>query len=73
MKGILHIIFHKQRRCITVAITSAKFTFFGCIPLFNLFLGGFPSGSVVKNPLAMQEMQRLRFDPWDRKIPWRQV
>ena len=56
-----------------VAITSAKFTFFGCIPLFNLFLGGFPSGSVVKNPLAMQEMQRLRFDPWDRKIPWRQV
>ena len=38
-----------------VAITSAKFTFFGYIPLSNLFLGGFPSGSVVKNPLAVQE------------------
>ena len=24
----------------------------------------FPSGSVVKNPPAMQEMQRPGFDPW---------
>ena len=43
-----------------VAITSAKFTFFGYIPLSNLFLGGFPSGSVVKNPLAVQETQETR-------------
>ena len=28
-----------------------------------------PRGSVVKNPPAMQEMQR--FDPWAGKIPWR--
>ena len=27
----------------------------------------------VKNPLAMQEMQETRFDPWVRKIPWRRA
>ena len=33
---------------------------------------GFPGGSVVKNPSAMQDMwQELRFDPWVRKIPWK--
>ena len=34
---------------------------------------GFQFGSVVKN-LSMQEVletQRLRFDLWVRKIPWR--
>ena len=30
---------------------------------------GFPHGSVVKNPPAVQE--RRRFDPLFRKIPWR--
>ena len=29
---------------------------------------GFPSGSAVKNPPAMQEMQ---VGPWVRKVPWR--
>ena len=29
---------------------------------------GFPRGSAVKNPPAVQE---FRFDPWVRKIPWR--
>ena len=29
---------------------------------------GFPGGSVVKNPPAMQE---TRFSPWVGKIPWR--
>ena len=33
---------------------------------------GFPGGSVVKNPTAMQETQEIGFDPWVvRKIPWR--
>ena len=32
---------------------------------------GFPSGSAVKNQLAMQETQEMGFDPWARKIPWR--
>jgi len=31
---------------------------------------GFPSGSAVKNPPAMQETQ---FDPWVGKIPWRKA
>ena len=31
-------------------------------------LKGFPGGSVVKNPPAMQETQ---FNPWVGKIPWR--
>ena len=30
--------------------------------------GGFPGGSVVKNPPANQES---RLDPWVGKIPWR--
>ena len=29
---------------------------------------GFPGGSVVKNPTAVQ---KLGFDPWVTKIPWR--
>ena len=29
----------------------------------------FPSGSVVKNPPAMQEIWRPVFDPWVGKIP----
>ena len=33
----------------------------------------FPSGSVVKNPPAMQETRRHQFDPWVRKIPWRRA
>ena len=33
--------------------------------------GGFPSGSVVKNPLPVQEIQETQFNPWVRKIPWR--
>ena len=28
---------------------------------------------VVKNPLAVQETQGCRFDPWVRKIPWRRA
>ena len=32
---------------------------------------GFPDGSAVKNPPAMQATRRHRFDPWVRKIPWR--
>ena len=35
---------------------------------------GFPGGSVVKNPPAMQETSRRHgFDPWVRKIPWRRT
>ena len=35
---------------------------------------GFPGGSVVKNPPAMQETSgRHGFDPWVRKIPWRRA
>ena len=34
-------------------------------------LMGFPSGSMVKNPPAMQKIQKPRFDPWVRKIPWK--
>ena len=37
----------------------------------NGHVRGFPSGSVVKNPPAMQETWRHGFDPWDRKILWR--
>ena len=33
-------------------------------------LWAFPSGSVIKNPLAMPETQETRFDPWIRKISW---
>ena len=29
----------------------------------------FPTGSVVKNPLAIQVCRRPGFDPWVRKIP----
>ena len=36
-----------------------------------IFDWGFPSGSVVKNLPAMLERQRLGFNPWVRKIPWR--
>ena len=32
---------------------------------------GFPGGSVIKNPTAMQEMQEMH--PWIRKIPWRRA
>ena len=31
---------------------------------------GFPAGSVVKNPPAVQEMQRCGFNPWIGRIPW---
>ena len=34
---------------------------------------GFPSGSAVKNPPAMQETQRSGFDPWVRKIALEEV
>ena len=37
----------------------------------NGHVRGFPSGSVVKNPPAIQETWRHGFDPWDRKILWR--
>ena len=33
----------------------------------------FPGGSAVKNPPAMQECRRHRFDPWARRIPWRRA
>ena len=34
----------------------------------------FSSGSVVKNPPAMQESHRShQFNPWVRKIPWRRA
>ena len=33
-------------------------------------LKGFPSGSVIKNPPAMQEIQETQFYPWNGKIPW---
>ena len=34
---------------------------------------GFPSGSVVKNPPAVQETQagEMRFIPWVQRTPWR--
>ena len=34
---------------------------------------GFPSGSVVKNSPAGQELQEMGFDPWVGKIPWRRA
>ena len=33
----------------------------------------FLSGSAVRNPPAMQETQRFRFDLWIGKIPWRRA
>ena len=33
-------------------------------------LQGFPAGSVVNRPPAMQEMQETWFDSWVGKIPW---
>ena len=38
------------------------------ISCHRLFVA-FPSGSVVKNPPAMQETKDVRFNPWVRKIP----
>ena len=32
---------------------------------------GFPGGSVVKNPLAIQEKQEIQVRSWVRKITWR--
>ena len=32
---------------------------------------GFPDGSVIKNPPAMQETQVDGFKSWVRKSPWR--
>ena len=34
---------------------------------------GFPGGSVVKNPPAMEEIRMRRFYPWVGKIPWRKA
>ena len=35
---------------------------------------GFPGGSAVKNPPAIQEMtRRPGFNPWTGKIPWRRT
>ena len=34
---------------------------------------GFPSGSVVRNLLAMQEPQEMQVDPWAQEIPWRRT
>ena len=35
---------------------------------------GFPGGTVVKNPPAMQVRGKShRFDPWVGKIPWRRA
>ena len=36
-------------------------------------LGGFPGGSVVKNPPAMQETKETWVQSWVGKIPWRRV
>ena len=36
--------------------------------------GGFPGGSLVKNPPANAgNVRRPGFDPWVRKIPWRRA
>ena len=32
---------------------------------------GFPDGSVIKNPPAMQETGRHEFSSWVGKIPWK--
>ena len=37
----------------------------------NGHVRGFPSGSVVKNPPAIQETWRHGFDPWVGKTLWR--
>ena len=37
----------------------------------NASYGGFPGGSAVKNPPAMQETWRPRLDPWVGKISWK--
>ena len=35
-------------------------------------VGGFPGGSVIKNPPASAgRYRRCRFNPWVGKIPWR--
>ena len=34
------------------------------------FSRGFPDGSAVKNPPAMQEMQEMWVDPWVGKSAW---
>ena len=36
-------------------------------------LGGFPGGSVVKNPPAMQGTKETWVQSWVGKIPWRRV
>ena len=36
-----------------------------------IIINGFPGGSAVKNPPAVQGMRETWFDPWVRKIPWR--
>ena len=33
--------------------------------------GGFPGGSVVKNPPSSRRLRRCRFDSWVRKMLWR--
>ena len=35
-----------------------------------MYFWGFPGGSVVKNPPAVQKTWRQEFHPWVRKIPW---
>ena len=35
------------------------------------YMGGFPGGSVVNNPLQRRRHSKQGFDPWVGKIPWR--
>ena len=41
-----------------------------CVCIYIYGKQGYPGGTVVKNPLTLQETQRHRFAPWVRKIPW---
>ena len=50
--------------------SSSHFALFFFLVSCCMIQKGFPGGGVVKNLPAIQEKQRLRFDPWVRKIPW---
>ena len=70
----------RQYCSVIISFQGAMFERFSSVFSIMLTLG-FPGGSAVKNPLAMQEttcnagdhlqQRRCRFNLWVKKIPWR--
>ena len=56
--------------CVTSFSNSKKLALIICDLFANLF-GPSVQVLVVKNPPAMQECKRHRFDPWIGHVPWR--